>query len=216
MRVWLQHGPELNDLLGLNAPQPFVLLYAQALGRSAHIFLNLVAVFGHLLNTTVAILSCSRLVYAVARDGALFLSSWVSKVDNYRQPRNSVTVVWIVSSIILCLILFSQVAFTSFVSAMTLPTVSAYGLIAFLRLFCKSNNQLEVKWSLGILSKSFQVITLIWCIFVVSVLSSPYQFPVTILTFNYAPVMLVIITCCALLMWWITPSDIWLTRDVSK
>ncbi|KAG5437992.1 hypothetical protein PCANB_000339 [Pneumocystis canis] len=210
--LFLSCSPELSNLLNLNAPQPFVLLYAQALGKKTHIFFNFIVILGHLLNTTVAILSSSRLVYAVARDGALFLSSWVSKVDNYRQPRNSVTLVWVASSIILCLILFSQVAFTSFVSAMTLPTVSAYGLIAFLRLFSKSNNQLQVKWSLGILSKPFQVITLVWCIFVVSVLSSPYQFPVTILTFNYAPIMLIIITCCGLLMWWITPNDIWLIR----
>ncbi|KTW31223.1 uncharacterized protein T551_01296 [Pneumocystis jirovecii RU7] len=214
--LFLFCSPSLNNLFALDAPQPFVQFYVLSLGKKGHIFLNIVIILGHLLNTTVAILASSRLAYAIARDGVLFLSGWVSKIDVQRQPRNSVTLIWIASSIILCTILFSQVAFTSFISAMTLPTVCSYGLIAFLRLLSKTDKSLQVKWSLGKLSKLFQIITLIWCTFVVVVLSSPCQFPLSALTFNYAPVMLIIITCCALVMWWVTPEDSWLVRNISK
>ncbi|KAG4305726.1 hypothetical protein PORY_000636 [Pneumocystis oryctolagi] len=209
--LFLFCSPKLNDLFSLDAPQPFVQLYVMALGKKVHIVLNFFAVFGHILNTTMAILVSSRLVYSIARDGVLFLSNWASKVDAECQPRNSVTLIWISSSIILCIIPFSQVAFTSFISAMTLPTVSANLLV--LRLSCKTDKHLQVKWSLGIVSRPFQVIAFVWCVFVMIVLSSPYQFPLSSLTFNYAPVMLVIITCCSLLMWWKTPKDAWLVRN---
>ncbi|EMR09614.1 hypothetical protein PNEG_02197 [Pneumocystis murina B123] len=203
-------SPKLDVLFSLDVPQPFVYLYSLALGKKAHVFLNLIVVLGHLLNTTVAVLSSSRLVYAVARDSAFSMFDWLSKVDSWRQPRNSVTLVWIVSSIILCTILVSQVAFTSLISAMSLPTVCAYGLIAFLRLLHKPEDCLQAKWSLGRFSRPFQFITFIWCIFIVSVLASPYQFPVSALTFNYAPVMLVLVTLGSLIVYWMAPHNNWL------
>ncbi|KTW27073.1 hypothetical protein T552_04167 [Pneumocystis carinii B80] len=203
-------SPKLDVLFSLDVPQPFVQLYSLALGKKAHVFLNLVIIFGHLLNTTVAITSSSRLVYAAARDGAFFMHNWLSKVDPWLQPRNSVTLVWIISSIILCTILVNQVAFTSLISAMALPTVCAYGLIAFLRLLHKSDDSLQVKWSLGRFSRPFQFIAFIWCIFVISVLASPYQFPISLSTFNYAPIMLVLVTIGSLIVYWIYPHNTWL------
>jgi translation initiation factor 5B len=78
----------------------------------------------------VAIIAASRLVFAIARDGVLPGSWWISRVTPDGQPRNAVTIIWLVGSALLCTILPSPVAFTSLVSAAGVPTITAYALIA--------------------------------------------------------------------------------------
>lgn len=126
------------------------------------------------------------------------------------QPRNAVIVVWVVASIITCTILPSAVAFTSLVSAAGVPSAAAYGLICLGRLFLTPDKFPKPAWSLGRLSKPFQAIAVLWNGWVVAVLYSPYVFPVTAETLNYAPVIMVIVTIFALVSWWFTPADTWL------
>lgn len=129
-------------------------------------------------NTAIAIIAASRLVFAVARDGVLPFSGWVSKVNN-GQPRNAVIVVWAVAAIVTCTLLPSSVAFTSLVSAAGVPSAAAYGLICLGRLFCTPKRFPTPNWSLGRLSKPFQLIGVFWNGWVVAVLFSPYAWPVT-------------------------------------
>lgn len=84
-----------------------------------------IAVIGLFINTSIAIVAASRLVYAVARDGILPGSAWIGRVSADGQPRNAVIFIGIVSSILLCAILPSSVAFTSLVSAGAVPTIAA-------------------------------------------------------------------------------------------
>lgn len=154
-------------------------------------------------------LAASRLVFAVARDGVLPWSGWVSKVVD-GQPRNAVLVVWGVSSIITCTILPSSVAFTSLVSAAGVPSAAAYGLISLSRLLFTPKTFPKPAWSLGRLSKPFQAIAVLWNGWVVAVLFSPYEFPVDGDTLNYAPVIMGATTILALISWWIIPAEKWL------
>lgn len=129
-------------------------------------------------NTAIAIVAASRLVFAVARDGVLPFSGWVSRVHN-GQPRNAVVVVWTVAALVTCTLLPSSVAFTSLVSAAGVPSAAAYGLICLGRLLCTPKRFPKPKWSLGRLSKPFQFIGVFWNAWVVAILFSPYAFPVT-------------------------------------
>lgn len=160
----------------------------------------------------MAIVAASRLVFAVARDGVLPFSSWVSVVHN-GQPRNAVIVVWAVASLITCTILPSDVAFTSLVSAAGVPSAAAYGLICLARLFLTPKRFPKPAWSLGKWSKPFQVIGVFWNGWVVAVLFSPYAFPVTGETLNYAPIIMAGVTIFALLSYFIMPEDAWLPRN---
>lgn len=162
-----------------------------------------------LQNTAIAVLAASRLVFAVARDGVLPWSSWVSKVEA-GQPRNAVLVVWGVSAIITCTILPSAVAFTSLVSAAGVPSAAAYGLICLARLTLTPKTFPKPAWSLGNLSKPFQFIAVFWNGWVVAILFSPYIFPVTAESLNYAPIIMAGTTILALLTWWFTPAEKWL------
>ncbi|TFY77862.1 hypothetical protein EWM64_g6149 [Hericium alpestre] len=84
--------PDLDTLFALDAPQPFVQLYALALGKGPSIFMTVIAVLGLMMNTSIAIVAASRLIFAVARDGVLPFSWWIGRVDEQGQPKNAVTV----------------------------------------------------------------------------------------------------------------------------
>jgi len=77
----------------------------------------------------------SRLIWAVARDGVLPFSGWISQVSDKKEPKNAVTVMLGTAALLLCTILPSPVAFSSLVSAAGVPTITAYALICckFLR-----------------------------------------------------------------------------------
>ena len=113
-------------------------------------------------NTTIAVVASSRLVFAVARDGVLPMSSWIGQVDDSGQPKHAVTVILIFSAMILCTILPSQVAFTSLVSAGGVPTIAAYGLIALLRLTMTPNSFQSSHFFLGRFRKLYYFVTVLF------------------------------------------------------
>ncbi|EFW99455.1 amino acid permease [Grosmannia clavigera kw1407] len=201
--------PPADILFSFGGSQPFVPLYAAILGDGGHIVMNVLCIVALWFNTAIAVLAASRLVFAVARDGVLPYSTWVSKVVN-GQPRNAVIVVWVVSAIITCTVLPSAVAFTSLVSAAGVPSAAAYGLISLARLVLTPRTFPKPAWSLGRWSKPFQFVSVFWNGWVVAVLYSPYEFPVTAQTLNYAPVIMVIVTIFAIISWWWIPASEWL------
>jgi amino acid transporter len=96
------------------------------------------------------------------------------------------------------------------VSAAGVPSAAAYGLICLSRLFLTPKNFPKPAWSLGRWSKPFQVIAVFWNAWVVAILYSPYVFPVSGETLNYAPVIMAVTTLLALITWWIIPAEKWL------
>ncbi|GAB1202343.1 hypothetical protein APSETT445_000955 [Aspergillus pseudonomiae] len=229
--LFLFCAPDPDTLFSFGSPQPFVPLYAVVLGRGGHIFMNVICIVALWLvsltpsypahhsptnpahkNTAIAIVAASRLVFAVARDGVLPFSSWVSKVHN-GQPRNAVIVVWAVAALITCTLLPSDVAFTSLVSAAGVPSAAAYGLICLARLLCTPKRFPKPQWSLGKWSKPFQFIGVFWNGWVVAVLFSPYAFPVTGANLNYAPIIMAGVTIFALISYFAMPEEAWLPRN---
>ncbi|KAF2095639.1 putative amino acid permease [Rhizodiscina lignyota] len=202
--------PSLDVLYDLDAPQPFVSIYAMSLGRGGHIFMNIVCIFGLIFNTTVAGVASSRLIWAVARDGVLPFSGWISAVSDKKEPKNAIIVMHAVAALLLCTILPSPVAFTSLVSAAGVPTITAYALIAFGRTFITPHNFRHAAWSLGRWSRPMTAIALIWNLYLAAVLFSPLEFPVTSDTFNYSPVIFGTITIFGIVTWLVLPEDKWL------
>ncbi|KAK4702748.1 translation initiation factor 5B, partial [Phenoliferia sp. Uapishka_3] len=210
--LFLFCSPPLEVLFGIDAPQPFVTIYAMALGRGGQMVMTLVAIIGLFVNTSLAITAASRLVFAVARDGILPGSKWIGKVDANGQPRNAIIFIGIVSSILLCSILPSAVAFTSLVSAGGVPTIAAYALIPILRLTFTRGDFANAKWSNGRFSTPFCVIAAIWNTFLLTVLFSPYEFPVNAQNFNFSCVIFGVVTIAGMVSWWCVPEEAWLSR----
>lgn len=208
--LFLFCSPPLDTLYGFIAPQPFVLLYELALGQRAQIAMIVFIVLGHIFNTSMAGIASSRLIWAVARDGVLPGSSWISKVSSSKEPRNAILIMWAVAAALLCTILASPVAFTSLVSAAGVPTITGYALIAFGRAFITPNEFKNARWSLGRFSRPFNIIAFLWNTYLAGVLFSPLLFPVTKETFNYSPVIFFAITVFGVLTWFFIPEDKWL------
>lgn len=76
----------------LDAPQPFVQVYALALGKGGATVMTILAVVGLVLNTSIAIVAASRLIFAVARDGVLPGSSWIGQVTSDGRPKKFVPI----------------------------------------------------------------------------------------------------------------------------
>lgn len=207
----------MYELIKSNSQQPFVSFYAYALGKRAHVFMNVVGILGMIFDTSLSIVASSRLVFAVARDGVLPFSGWLRKVDSHGQPTNAVTFIFLISAALLCSNLPSAVAFTSLLSAAAVPTIMAYAAVAFGRLFLSKNDFPKSEWSLGKLSKPFQLITFLWNLFTAVILFSPKAYPVTGKNFNYAPVIFGAITIFGLISWLSIPASRWSTfYDASK
>ncbi|EGO01474.1 hypothetical protein SERLA73DRAFT_158777 [Serpula lacrymans var. lacrymans S7.3] len=205
--------PDLNTVFALDAPQPFVQIYALALGKKASIFMTLIASLGLIMNTTVSIVAASRLIFAVARDGVLPLSPWIGSVDSKGQPRNAVTVIYIFAAALLCTILPSQVAFTSLVSAGGVPTIAAYALIAMLRLTLTPDHFKSSHYNLGRYAKPFYASAAAFNILVFAVDISPFYFPVTAESFNFAVVIFGAVSIFAVLSWYFMPEHKWLRKE---
>ena len=122
-----------------------------------------------LQDLSVCIVSASRLIFAVARDGVLPKSDWIAQVNSAGQPTNAITVVYILVAITLCVMLPSEVAFLSLISASTLLLIASYGLICLLRLTMTPDSFKSSYFYLGRFRKLFYFASVLWNAFLVAV-----------------------------------------------
>ncbi|KAI0069320.1 amino acid transporter [Artomyces pyxidatus] len=205
--------PDLNTVFALNAPQPFVQIYALALGKGPSIFMTIIAILSSMMSTTMLILAGSRLIFAVARDGVLPLSGWIGRVSRDGQPRNAVTVIFAFASVLLCTNLPSEVAFTSLLSSGGVATISAYGLIPLLRFTMTPHAFKTSRFYLGKFARPFYLVSTLWNALIFAVMISPFFFPVNAQSFNFACVIFGFVTMFAVGSWWFTPAGNWLRQE---
>lgn len=172
--------------------------------------MNVVCIIGLIFNTTIAGVASSRLIWAVARDGVLPFSGWISQVSAKKEPKNAIIVMHAVAALLLCTILPSPVAFTSLVSAAGVPTITGYALIAFGRFFLTPHNFKHAAFSLGRWSRPLTLVAFVWNLYLAGVLFSPLYFPVTPAGFNYSPVIFGAITIFGIITYLVTPEQNWL------
>jgi len=216
MIIFLFCTPSLDAILSLNAPQPFVLIYRESLGRGGCVFMTLLAVIEIFFTIAVMILAGSRLIYAIARDGALPFSSWVGKVNPDGRPVNAVTFMYGFSALLLCTMLPSSSAFTSIISVAALPFFASYGLIALLRLVFTPNGFRNSLFPLGKYRKALYAISAVYHAVLIGVFVSPFTFPVTVATMNFGGIVFVAVTIFGILSYWFLPEDKWLSREQLK
>lgn len=211
--IFLYCTPDLDTLFSFDAPQPMVNFYALAVGNRSQIVLTVIAILSTWASAVTSIVAASRLVYAIARDGVLPFSGWISDVDKRTsQPKNAITFIGIVAGILLCSILPSAYAFQSLVSIAAVPTVAAWGLVSFGQFFFYNENKkhmMKPKFSLGVFSRPFKLISFLWNTYLCAIMLTPLEYPVTSQNFNYAPVVLGIISIFAIASYIFIPEDKW-------
>ncbi|KAJ5150782.1 uncharacterized protein N7500_010971 [Penicillium coprophilum] len=194
-------------------PQPFINMYAMALGPHAHVVMTIVAMVGAILNTSISLVAVSRLVFAVARDGVFPFSDVLSRVSKSKQPHNAVILISGIAALLLCTQLPSQVAFSSLISTSAAGSLAAYGLVGIGRSFITRKSFRPGFWDLGRFGIVAAVVTFLWNGFAFAVLCAPAYSDSAIdedsTLFNYAIVIMGGVTIIAIVEWWRKSNGDW-------
>ncbi|GIJ86738.1 hypothetical protein Asppvi_005633 [Aspergillus pseudoviridinutans] len=205
--------PPIEKFYDTSVPQPFIGMYAMALGPHAHAVATTVAIIGAVLNTSISLVAVSRLVFAIARDSVFPFSSALCRVSKSRQPHNAVIFISICAALLLCTQLPSQVAFYSLTSTSAAGSIAAYGLVGFGRAFITRKSFRPGFWDLGRAGVLCAIVTFIWNSFAFSVLCAPQYGDSAIdrdaSLFNYCIVIMAGITVIALEEWWRKSRNDW-------
>lgn len=205
--------PPIETFYNTSAPQPFINMYAMALGPRAHVVMTIVSMIGAILNTSISLVAVSRLVFAVARDGVFPYSDVLSRVSKSKQPHNAVIFIATIAALLLCTQLPSQVAFYSLISTSAAGSIAAYGLVGLGRTFVTRKSFRPGFWNMGRFGVVAAVVTFVWNGFLFSVLCAP-EYSNSLIDqdsslFNYAIVIMGGITIVALFEWWRKSRSDW-------
>ncbi|KAJ7083476.1 amino acid/polyamine transporter I [Mycena epipterygia] len=212
--LWLFCIPPDELLYSYKSPQPFVQIWAASIGKGSAVVMTIIAVAGLILSTSCAVTASSRLVFAIARDGILPGSKWISTPNSEGQPKNAITVIFVLSTLLLIIGLPSQVAFTSLLSAGAVTSLSAYALISLCRLVVTPNEFKNTKWSLGKWGPPAYAIGFAYNTFLLTTMYSPLIYPFTAATFNFAIVIIGAVSIFGVISWWTIPADQWLRPEL--
>lgn len=205
--------PPIDVFYDTSAPQPFINMYAMALGPHAHVVMTIVSMIGAILNTSISLVAASRLVFAVARDGIFPFSDILSRVSKSKQPHNAVIFISTIAALLLCTQLPSQVAFSSLISTSAAGSIAAYGLVGLGRTFVTRKTFRPGFWDMGRFGVVAAVITFIWNGFAFAVLCAPEysnsQIDKDSSLFNYAIVIMGGVTIISLAEYWRKSKNDW-------
>lgn len=211
--VFLFCMPSIETFYDTPAPQPFINMYALALGPHAHVVATVVAMIGAILNTSISLVAVSRLVFAVSRDSVFPYSEMLCRVSRSKQPHNAVIFIAAIAALLLCTQLPSEVAFASLVSTSAAGSIAAYSLVGFGRAFITRSSFKPSFWDMGKFGVLFAIITFIWNGFAFAVLCAPQfsdaQISANPKLFNYAIVIMAGVTVIALEEWWRKSKSVW-------
>jgi amino acid transporter len=195
--VFLFCMPPIETFYDTTAPQPFINMYALALGPHAHVVATIIAMIGAILNTSIV----------------FPFSKTLCRVSKSKQPHNAVIFIGCLSALLLCTQLPSQVAFLSLTSTSAAGSIAAYAIVGFGRAFITNKTFQPSFFALGKFGVLFAVVTFIWNGFAFAVLCSP-QYSNTLIDqdaglFNYAIVIMSGITVFGIEEWWRKSKDVW-------
>jgi amino acid transporter len=158
-----------------------------------------------------SITSNSRMIYAFSRDGAVpFHNVWHS-LDRGRTPRNAIILAAVAAFVLAIPTVWNFAAYVAVTSIATIGLYIAYALPILLRLF--SRDFKPGPWQLGSWSKPIGWIAVIWVVFISVLFMLPTANPITPITFNYTPVV-VLGTFLIITVWWLVSARNWFKGPV--
>lgn len=142
------------------------------------------------ISITVA---ASRCTWAFARDAAIPFPKLFSKIHpTLNVPLPAIILTTLVQMLLGTINLGSTSAFTAFVSVGVQALAVSYAIPIAISLLNGRRDVSSAKWNCGgILGPVVNIVALIWIAFEVVLFSMPTALPVTIVTMNYASVVLV-------------------------
>lgn len=200
----LAAAPDLTKAAGYVNPVLYIL--TTRLGAVLGPLFFAVAVGAQFFCGMSSITTNSRMIYAFSRDGAVPFSRLWHRLDQGRTPRNAIILSAVCAFVLAIPTVFNFVAYVAITSIAVIGLYISYVLPIFLRLFAR--NFVPGPWHLGAWSKPIGVIAVIWVVCISILFMLPTLNPITPVTFNYTPII-VIGTLLILTIWWFVSVRHW-------
>ncbi|MEU9405140.1 amino acid permease [Streptomyces sp. NPDC048281] len=176
-------------------------IFLDVLGVGGAKALLLVVIAAQLFCGNAETAAASRMVFAFSRDGAVpFAAKWRSTSPRTKTP---VAAVWLSVGLALVLAapsLYSPTAYAAVTAINVLGITPAYAIPVYLRL--RAGDRFRTgPWNLGRWYKPVGWMAVVWVVFVTVLFCLPQVSPVTVDSFNYAPVALVVVVLLAWILW---------------
>jgi amino acid transporter len=168
-------------------------IWIDAIGQSGGIFILFLVVGAQFFCGMSSVTANSRMIYAFSRDGAVPGSAFWHRINpRTRTPTNSIWLAAVGAFILGLPYLYSPVAYAAVTSIAVIGLYVAYITPVFLRLRAGTRFE-EGPWTLGRWSRPIGIVATIWVVFICLMLLLPQAQPITISTFNYAPVVFIVV-----------------------
>ena len=190
---------------------PVLYIIESRLGYILGTLLFAAIAFAQLFCGMSSVTSNSRMIYAFSRDGAVPFHNLWHQLDRGRTPRNAIILAVVCSFILAIPTVFNFAAYVAVTSIATIGLYIAYALPILLRLFAKDFQR--GPWHLGAWSKPIGVIAVLWVIVISVLFMLPTVNPITPVTFNYTPVV-VLGTFVIITAWWLLSARNWFKGPV--
>jgi amino acid transporter len=187
---------------------PPVQIWIDAVGQSLGIVVLLVVMGAQFFCGMSSVTANSRMIYAFSRDGAIPASALWHRINKRtRTPTNSIWLAAVGAFILGLPYLYSSVAYFAVTSIAVIGLYVAYVAPVFLRLRAGDKFQ-EGPWTLGRWSRPIGIVATIWVVFIFILFMLPQAYPITINTFNYTPVVFLIVLGGAAI-WYFASAKNW-------
>lgn len=200
----LAAAPDLAKSAGFINPVLYIL--ESRLGFTLGTLFFAVAVGAQFFCGMSSITTNSRMIYAFSRDGALPFSKRWHQLDRGRTPRNAIILAACCAFVLAIPSVFNFAAYVAITSIAVIGLYISYVLPIYLRLRAQSFH--PGPWHLGSWSRPIGIISVLWVIFISVLFMLPTINPVTSVTFNYTPVI-VLGTTAILVVWWMASVRHW-------
>ncbi|QOV39683.1 amino acid permease [Streptomyces ferrugineus] len=188
-----------------SADAPPVQILIDGLGVGTAKVLLLIVIGAMLFCGLANLTSNTRQIFAFSRDGAMPGSRWWHSVSP--RTRTPVKAVWLAVCCSLALVMpgwWSHTAFTAIVSVNVVGLFLAYAVPILLRLRLGDEFQ-PGPWHLGRWGRPVGIVAVTWIVLSSVLFMLPQSAPVTVDSFNYAPVALAVVLAVAT-AWWFTTA----------
>jgi amino acid transporter len=185
-------------------------IFVDAIGQRGAELLLLIVCGAQLFCGMSSVTANSRMIYAFSRDGALPFSDFWHRVNHRtRTPTNAI---WLAAAGALILglpYLWNYAAYAAVTSIAVIGLYIAYVTPTFLRLRLGENFQ-RGPWHLGRWSPVVGWIAVTWVIIITILFMLPQVGPITLKTFNYAVVAVLVVIGFAGIYWLVSARN-WFT-----
>jgi len=146
------------------------------------------------------------MIYAFSRDGAVPFSKTWHHLDSGRTPRNAIILAAVCAFVLAIPSVVNFAAYVAITSIAVIALYIAYAIPILLRLLAKDFQ--PGPWHLGKWSRPIGIIAVVWVICISILFMLPTITPITQVTFNYTPVV-VLGTLAILVIWWLVSVRHW-------